>query len=1304
MSERAIFIAALEKDDPAERADFLNMACADDRPLRKRIERLLKAHEPADSFLEHRPPELGMTADEPPITERPGSVIGQYKLMEQIGEGGMGLVFVAEQQAPVRRKVALKIIKPGMDSKQVIARFESERQALAMMDHQNIAKVFDAGTTEGGRPYFVMELVHGVPITTYCDENKLTPRQRLELFIPVCHAIQHAHQKGVIHRDVKPSNILVTMYDDKPVPKVIDFGVAKAIEQRLTEKTVYTQFGMLVGTFEYMSPEQAEMNAFGVDTRSDIYSLGVLLYELLAGSTPLERRRLREAAFDEIRRLIKEEEPPRPSVRLSTSGALAKVAAARQTDPAKLSRLVRGELDWVVMRCLEKDRTRRYETANGLARDVERYLNDESVEACPPSAGYRLRKFIRKYKKPLAVAGAFSGLFLVAFALVVWKWQDEGAARATADAARADADAARQDALANAREVQDAADRMNAANAALDLGGLYAHHGNWAAAQAEYNRAADLRPKHAQVWIRRGDLYSRLGLWDLVAADYDRAFDLHKPETPQQWYCQALLQLVKEDGTAYRRVCGDMLHQFRETINRLTRPGATPTAYPESITRFGLVRACALAPAAVTEYERLLRLAAPDSGPTNADSWVPLYVRGAVCYRAGRLGEAVQCLRAALSYPSRDSMAMAFPVLAMALHRQGQTDDARQELENARTALDQWSRAAFGSADGSHRVPYWYDWVECQVLYREAYAQIEQTPPPDDPRLRVVRGRAFAALGRQDRADAEFATSVRLAPDDLPIRSAYFRFHVARERWREAEAELATLVRLSPDDPKVFLDAFRAYADRKKWDKATAAHTEAIRLRPEDFQIRLERVRYHADRGEQAEADKACAEVASRGENDADFRIKLGDACAELKLWSQARTQYARAIDLGTRIGNIWYCHALLQLYFGDQDGYRRTYASLMDRYGKDPEPDHARFLSILGYLAADPGVNPARALEMAEITAKQSPKDGEARLGIALVRAGRYDEALPVLTRVYARGSGDTTKMFLALVHYQKGEVESARSLMGPIRSAYRQVNPSADTPWHWTLEGQILYRDAEAVIQTKRWSEVIGLAKQQPAETNRALEKLLPAGPRHVSDWVRRGLYYVQLGQWDKAARDYDEAIRHGANSPEEHWHFYAQLCRRAGRRDDYQRACVEMLARFGHTENPWTAYHTVAACQHAIGRNDLDRLLSVVDRNASLVGVRGHLLYRQGQFEAAAQHLEKPIKAPVWGHFTLNKLFLAMTYQRLGRGEEARALLAQASSWIDQHLMSVSGLAMQHEFRMLRDEAEELILRKPVAANPK
>ena len=430
MSDESIFAAALRKAPGAERRAFLDEACAGNEAQRQRVERLLDADDRTAGILE-RGPDGATTPHEPP-GERPGDRVGPYKLLQQIGEGGMGAVYMAEQEQPVRRRVALKIIKPGMDSRQVIARFEAERQALAMMDHQNIARVLDAGTTASGRPYFVMELVHGVPITQFCDENHLTPRQRLELFVPVCQAIQHAHQKGIIHRDIKPSNLLVTMYDDKPVPKVIDFGVAKAVEQRLTEKTMFTQFGAFVGTFEYMSPEQAQMNAFGVDTRSDIYSLGVLLYELLTGTTPLGRDRPRQAAIDELVRMIKEEEAPRPSLRLSSSNNLPKIAAARSTDPGRLSGIVRGELDWIVMKCLEKDRTRRYESASGLARDIQRYLADEPVEACPPRAGYRLRKLARKYRTPLRVAGLF--LVLLILAAITSTWQ---AIRATLAETRA---------------------------------------------------------------------------------------------------------------------------------------------------------------------------------------------------------------------------------------------------------------------------------------------------------------------------------------------------------------------------------------------------------------------------------------------------------------------------------------------------------------------------------------------------------------------------------------------------------------------------------------------------------------------------------------------------------------------------------------------------------------------------------------------------------------------------------------------------------------------------------------------------
>ncbi|HZN69632.1 MAG TPA: serine/threonine-protein kinase, partial [Tepidisphaeraceae bacterium] len=427
---RDLFVAALRMT-PAQREAYLAEACSGDEALRQRVADLLAAHERAGSFLASPAAGiadaaadlgLGATTDQPALSppDRPGTQVGPYKLLETIGEGGMGSVFLAEQTRPVRRQVALKVIKAGMNTRQVVARFEAERQALALMDHTNIAKVLDAGVTDSGRPYFVMDLVKGVPITRYCDEHRLTPRDRLGLFVQVCQAVQHAHQKGVIHRDLKPSNVLVALYDGKPVPKVIDFGVAKATGTPLTEATLFTGFGAVVGTPEYMSPEQAQLNQLDVDTRSDVYSLGVMLYELLTGTTPLDRTRFKEAALLEVLRVVREEEPPRPSTRLSTSDQLASIAANRGLEPAKLSGLVRGELDWIVMKALEKDRARRYETANGLARDVDRYLRDDPVEACPPSAAYRLRKFVRRKKTALVTASVICVALLFAVGSIGW--------------------------------------------------------------------------------------------------------------------------------------------------------------------------------------------------------------------------------------------------------------------------------------------------------------------------------------------------------------------------------------------------------------------------------------------------------------------------------------------------------------------------------------------------------------------------------------------------------------------------------------------------------------------------------------------------------------------------------------------------------------------------------------------------------------------------------------------------------------------------------------------------------------------
>ena len=421
INEEDIFRNAIQFENRDEQANYVKRACGNDIELCTAVEALLQYHY-ANSILDAPALESCLLIDTTAVTEGPGTTIGRYKLLEKIGEGGMAVVYMAEQEKPIRRKVALKIIKVGMDTKSVIARFEAERQALALMDHPNIAKVLDAGSTDAGRPYFVMELVRGVPITEYCDKNMLSTQERLNLFVQVCNAVQHAHQKGIIHRDIKPSNVMVALHDDSAVPKVIDFGIARATNQKLTEKTLFTRYAQLIGTPVYMSPEQAQFSDLDIDTRTDIYSLGVLLYELLTGTTPLDSEELRSKGYAEMQRIIQEEEPPKPSTKLSTMGeALTGIAAYRQSSPESLRKSVRGDLDWIVMKCLEKDRTRRFETANGLAADLKRHLDNEPIVARPPSAAYRFQKAWRRNKVVYTAAIAVAIALLLGTGISVWQ-------------------------------------------------------------------------------------------------------------------------------------------------------------------------------------------------------------------------------------------------------------------------------------------------------------------------------------------------------------------------------------------------------------------------------------------------------------------------------------------------------------------------------------------------------------------------------------------------------------------------------------------------------------------------------------------------------------------------------------------------------------------------------------------------------------------------------------------------------------------------------------------------------------------
>ena len=540
--EEAIFDAA-EQLAPDKRAAYLDQACGDDKDLRAQVEALLKAHEQAGDFLA----EPVANAAKPtvvlsfPVTEKSGDVIGRYKLLQQIGEGGCGVVYMAEQEEPVRRRVALKVIKLGMDTKSVIARFEAERQALAMMDHPNIAKVLDAGATENGRPYFVMELVRGIKITDYCDQNKLSTAQRLELFTQVCNAIQHAHQKGIIHRDIKPSNILVTLHDGKPVPKVIDFGIAKATQGRLTDQTLFTAFEQFIGTPAYMSPEQAEMSGLDVDTRSDIYALGVLLYELLTGRTPFDPKELLQSGLDELRRMIREKEPARPSTRLSTmlQADLTAVAQRRQAEAPRLVHILSGDLDWIVMKTLEKDRTRRYETANGLAMDIQRYLHNEPVTARPPSTVYRFQKLVRRNKSLFTAAGVGLAVLVIGLVLSLYLYIQEKTALKRAVAAEQKESQLRQQAEA------DAAQGHQIARAELLLmGGKY----------AECEQIISGIPPHTTLvpfYNVFGSVHARHGEWPQALTNWLYVVQ-YAPEDQIGYQFLAPLRLQMDDVAGYK--------------------------------------------------------------------------------------------------------------------------------------------------------------------------------------------------------------------------------------------------------------------------------------------------------------------------------------------------------------------------------------------------------------------------------------------------------------------------------------------------------------------------------------------------------------------------------------------------------------------------------------------------------------------------------------------------------------------------------------------------------------------------------
>jgi serine/threonine protein kinase/Flp pilus assembly protein TadD len=873
-SLKELFLAALDVA-PAERAAWLDRACGPDAELRWRVELMLAAHDTPHSLLDRpapvaAPPEGGTSPFAAAEAERPSNaqgeeagtvVAGRYKLLEQIGEGGMGTVWMAQQTEPVRRLVAVKLIKAGLGSKAMLARFEAERQALALMDHPNIAKVLDAGAAPDGRPFFVMELVKGVPVTRYCDEHRLTPKQRLELFMPVCHAVQHAHQKGIIHRDLKPSNIVVAQYDDRPVPKVIDFGVAKATGRQLTEQTLHTGFGAVVGTVEYMSPEQASFDQLDVDTRSDIYSLGVLLYELLAGSPPFSRKELEKAGMLEMLRVIREQEPSKPSTKLSTAEGLPTLAANRGTEPAKLTRLVRGELDWIVMKALEKDRNRRYESASALAADVQRYLLDEPVQACPPSAGYRLQKFVRRNKGALATASLLALAVLVVVGVVAgsfgWMARDRSVRQAKLqlqmEHALDDADKARAQALTHTNdpyrweaaltEAAFALKRAQELDAQDKTAIAPALRERLQAAQATLNadttdrrfaaRFEEIRLEQAEVNVAISVFKPQVAFTALKEA-FQRQYHIEFGVTPVEQAVTILQQRPKA-------VQDFLLAALEVSLDDASREDRQAGPWLTSV------------------------LDAADTGPWRK-----------------RAQQAVQASdwKALDQLIEEAATARQPPSLLLRLARM--IPDSSIHNQVARRI----QRAYPGDFWANHDLANWlhYDTQPPHLEESIRYYYVALALRPGNPAVCVNLGNALFANGDLDGAIRAYHEAVDGHPDYTAAHIMLAEALLQQNRPDEARAEYRKAIELDPKNVQAYLNLGISYATQGRWKEAAAAFDRGLELDPVDHERWCQDAYLHLEAGDVGGYRRACQELVKRfgDTDDAVIAEQTANACLML--------------------------------------------------------------------------------------------------------------------------------------------------------------------------------------------------------------------------------------------------------------------------------------------------------------------------------------------------------------------------------------------------------------------------------------
>jgi tetratricopeptide (TPR) repeat protein len=1272
----SIFCSAIEIESPDERRAHVEQACGDDMDLKQQVERLLHAHFHGRSILD-APVQRVATIDEP-LTETAGTVIGPYKLLEQIGEGGMGTVWMAQQTEPVKRLVALKLIKAGMDSKQVIARFEAERQALALMDHPNIAKVLDGGTTASGWPFFAMDLVKGVPITKYCDERHLTPRQRLELFIPVCQAVQHAHQKGIIHRDLKPSNVLVALYDGRPVPKVIDFGVAKAAGQSLTDKTLVTGFGNIVGTLEYMSPEQAEINQLDIDTRSDIYSLGVLLYELLTGSPPFTKKDLEKAGMLEMLRVIREEEPSKPSTKLSTAEALPTLAANRGTEPTKLTKLMRGELDWIVMKALEKDRSRRYETANGFAKDVQRHLSDEAVLACPPSAGYRLKKFARRNRGRLALGGvlclALLAVLATAAGSIGWiardraerqarlngqvelilddvdrlareqKWREAQAALEQAEAVMAGGEPKEpigQRVRESRRDLQFVVelDRIRQARAAT-VGGKLDNAGarqDYARAFRDYGVDIESLPATESV--------ARLQRKPALIPPLTDALDTWAHSGPRRWKVVVTVARGLDPNplrdriraTWGRPVTPELQAELRQLAESIDATSESPT----TVTRLAI----SLESAKLRELA--IRILKESQFAHPGDFWLNLELgrqlnRDRVMVEVGGMPTTTTDLKDLGESQSYSSIAIALrPNSAAAHNNLGSVLMAQRRYDDAITrfqsALD--LDAHHAAAHLNLGLVYFYQKnIDQAVACMEMGIALDPNCAMGHNNLGIVR---FHCQNRVADAVACYQRAIELDPEILSARMNLGRIFMEQGKLDDA---IACFRKAAELDPKKALNNLGvAYTRQKKFDEMVACFKRAIELNPNDATALYNLGLGYVDFNKRDDAIGCFRKVI---EIDPKYRkayYELGMLLRAQRKLDDAIVCYRKVIELDPNHGS---CHFNLGLTLLDSRKFE----------------------------AAVPCFERAIALRVEGADGRNYIAESHNNVGYALLNLGKPSAAIPHLEkaidlnpkRAFAHGN-----LGIALAELKKPD-EAIKCFRKAI-----ELNPK--------------YVGAHHCLGLALQS--LGKLDLAIAENREALR--LDPNERRVRTWLIDTL--SPLGRLEELRASWEQAL---AGNPPEHyaWSGYAELCLYLNNTDAYRRHRTMLLKRFGKTTDPPTAERTARACLllPATGA-ELEQAVALAERAVELgkkhqyfrffAVTKALAEYRLDRFESALEWCQKPGTRDVWPSL----LVLAMAHQRLGHAEQARQFFDEAVKRYDWKNMKNEWGGIIHS---LRREAEALL----------